>query len=219
MTGLRPFLPLLACAALAGAVPAAEPEKAPDPLGRALDRIEAQVGSVRSLKASFVQEKSLKAFRNTITITGTICLEKPGRVAWHVSSPLRYSVVITDEVIRQWDEETRAVHEVRISDFPVLRTVLDQMSAWFTGSYGALLGEYEATMAQERPVILEFRPREGHPAGGVIRSVTVGMREDERYLEWIRIVEKSGDSTRIRFENTVINPKLERSDFEVGRRD
>ena len=188
---------------------------AADPVGDVLARVEKSVGGIRGLKTDFVQVKKLAAFRNPIRLTGRICLRHPGAVAWHVHSPLRYSVVVTEKTVRQWDEETDAVQTIEIARYPAMRIVIDQMSMWFGGRYSSLRDEYEIDLTSADPVVLKFVPREGSVASMMIRRVEVGLRPDERYLAWISITEAGGDGTRMEFSNTVIDPEFGRDDFKV----
>ena len=183
-----------------------------------LSRLEAQSSRLKTLKTDFVQEKNLAAFRHTLTLRGRIFMERGGRLAWHVDEPVRYSVLITDKVIRQWDEETRQAREIPLSGNPMLRTALDQISVWFNGDYTAALKEYEVALLQEKPVVIRFTPKPAALTARVLQSIELRFRANEEYLEHILILEAGGDSTLIRFENTILNSPLKEADFEVERR-
>ena len=180
-----------------------------------LARLEKGVAGIATLRTAFTEEKKLAAFRNPVILKGHICLMKPGKVAWHVDEPMRYSVVITDKSIRQWDAETGKIVELKIDRIPVMRTALDQMRVWFSGSYSSLQTDYVVRVVSENPVELEFVPRESNFVRKFIRGVSVGFREDERYLKWIRITEIGGDTSMMSFDATELNPKLDPRDFEV----
>jgi len=62
---------------------------------------------------------------------------------------------------------------------------------------------------------IEFVPTEKNISRKVIKSITITFREDRTYLQQIRIQELSGDTTTIRFTNTVLNAPLDESSFEV----
>jgi len=184
-----------------------------------LAQIEEKITSIKGLQAEFVQEKKLAAFRMTIIIEGRIYIKKPAQLIWHVDRPLKYSVLITDKSIRQWDEETNKVQEMSIAGNPVLHTALDQMMVWFDGKYSALLKDYEVCLLQKEPVIIEFKPKETAVAGKFIESVTIELREDKKYLKKINIKENSGDTSKITFKNIVLKPPTNENVFRVGSRD
>jgi len=182
-----------------------------------LGRLESNVASIRTLSASFVQKKKMAAFSHEIRMEGKVYIRKPSSLAWHVRDPLRYSVLITDKLIRQWDEETNQVQEISLSSNPMLGAVLEQMTVWFSGKYTSLSKDYEIsiTSTSGEPIVLEFLPREGNMAAKVIDRVLVGLALDERYLSWIRIVESGGDTTTIEFSETVFDIPLSEKNFEV----
>ena len=185
---------------------------------RSLNRIESKMTEIKSLKADFIQEKDLVIFKKKVTLSGRIYMQKSNRLAWHVDKPVRYSVLITDKVIRQWDEDTDRVQEIAISENPIMRTVFEQLTVWFNGRYTALLKDYDVKLVQKNPVVFEFSPKASNAAIKVIRSITIGLKDDERYLKWIKILEINGDSTTIKFNNTILNPLLDDRDFEVKGR-
>lgn len=180
-----------------------------------LSRLGQKASAFKTLKTDFVQEKELAMFKNKITIKGRIYIQKPDKLAWHVDKPVRYSVLITDKSIRQWDEETDRVQELSLSANPVFQNVVNQMTVWFSGDYSSLIGDNDVRLIKNSPIMIDFIPKESNMAKKIIRSITITFREDEKYVERIRIQEKSGDVTTIIFLNTVLNAPLDSSSFEV----
>ena len=182
-----------------------------------LKRLEKNVSSLKTLSATFVQKKRMAAFSHEIEMSGKVYIKKPSVLAWHVKKPIRYSVLITDKLIRQWDEDTDQVNEISLSGNPMLGAALEQMTVWFEGKYTSLSKDYEIRIVSKKgqPVVLEFNPMEHNMARKVIKKVSVGLAKDERYLSWIRIVEAGGDTTTIKFTDTVFDSPLEEKDFEV----
>ena len=176
-----------------------------------------KVSGFKSLKTDFVQEKDLAMFRKKIVLRGRIYMKKPNRLAWHVDKPVKYSVVISDKAIRQWDEDTNQVQEMSLTKNPVFKNVVNQLSVWFSGEYGGLMVENKVSVLQQHPLVLEFVPNEKNIARKMIKSITITFRDDEKYLKKIKIHEMSGDTTTIEFSNTLLDVPLESSFFEVKR--
>lgn len=205
------LLPLGAGAAETGAAVAAPPAE----LAAFLDDLGRQVADFKTLKTDFVQTKEMALFKDKLVLKGRIYLQKPSQIAWHVDAPLRYSVLITDKLIRQWDEDTNQVQEISLEKNPIFQTVLNQLTVWFSGEYGALLGSNDVRLVQQAPLVLEFTPKENNIGKQVIRQITITFRADRKYLQQIRIQEKSGDVTILQFKNTQLNVPLDRNSFEV----
>jgi outer membrane lipoprotein-sorting protein len=172
----------------------------------------------RTLKTDFTQEKRMAMFKQKMVMKGRIYLQKPSKIAWHVDSPLRYSVLITDKVIRQWDEDTNKVQEISLAKNQIFQNVLNQMNVWFSGDYGSMLDSNTVRIVKHEPLTIDFVPRENNIARKVIKTITVTFRPDQKYLQQIRIQELSGDVTTINFHGTLLNPPLKTSDFEVKGR-
>ncbi len=184
-------------------------------LGKTLGILVEKASAFTTLKTDFIQEKEMAMFRAKLVITGRIYLKKPNTIAWHVDSPMKYSVLITDTRIRQWDEDTNKIQELSLKKNPVFRNVLNQLSVWFSGDYRSLLETNDAVIVQKKPIVLDFVPKDNAITKKIIKNITVTFRQDETYLKQIRIRELSGDVTTITFNNTVLNIPLDNSNFEV----
>jgi len=55
----------------------------------------------------------------------------------------------------------------------------------------------------------------GDAAEKFIAAVTVSFRQDERYIDSLEITEPGGDTTQLRFVNTVLNDELPDSVWQV----
>ena len=190
----------------------------PNDMSAFLQSIGKKASNFKTLKTEFTQEKKMVMFKEKLMLKGRIYLEKPNKIAWHVDSPVRYSALITDKLIRQWDEDTNKVQEVSLANNPVFQNVLGQLTVWFSGEYGSLLDTNEVRVIKRDPVIIEFIPRENNISKKVIKSITITFRNDQNYLQQLRIQEMSGDVTTINFNNTILNAPLDRTSFEVKGR-
>lgn len=180
----------------------AEPARGLEPMLRELS---GHIAGVHSLQAEFEQEKHLSVFKQAVVLRGSFFMIKPDRLAWHVMEPVRYSAVIAGDEVRQWDGEAGSEHRMSMDDNPVLREAVHQMRRWFSENYLQMRAEYHIEIKQENPVVLCFAPRDENRAGDFIESVTVRFRKDGRCVEGLRIQEKNGDWTQIRFLNMQLN--------------
>jgi outer membrane lipoprotein-sorting protein len=195
---------------------ASEPQPADLPVFMAA--LGKRASDFKTLKTEFTQEKRMAMFKEKMVMKGRIYLQKPNKIAWHVDSPIRYSVLITDKFIRQWDADTDKVQEISLTKNPIFQNILNQMNVWFSGDYGSMLDSNSIRIVKREPLVIEFLPKETNIAKKVIKSITVTFRTDQKYLQQIRIVEVSGDVTTISFANSQLNPLLNNSDFEVKGR-
>ena len=183
-----------------------------------LSGLEEKMADIKTLETDFVQEKELAIFDRKIILKGKIFLQKPNLFAWHTEEPTRYSMIIKDDIISQWDEDINQVQKVSMKDNPAFQTVIGQMRKWLSGIYTSLLVEYNITVLKQNPVSLKFTPRENTAAYNIISYVRIVFREDERYLREIYIKEKGGDTTLLRFTNTLLNTPINVAAWEVKPR-
>jgi outer membrane lipoprotein-sorting protein len=183
-----------------------------------LQSIGKKASNFKTLRTEFTQEKKMVMFKEKLVMKGRIFLEKPDKIAWHVDSPLRYSVLITNKAIRQWDEDTNKVQEVSLAKNPIFQNVLGQLTVWFSGEYGLLLETNDIRVLKREPLVMEFIPRDNNVSKKIIKSITITFRADQNYLQQLRIQENSGDVTTINFIHTILNAPLNSKDFEVKGR-
>jgi len=211
------FLTLLVSGAASQEASSNAPAAGRDIVGL-LEKVGREASGFKTLRTSFVQEKRLAVFKNTVVLKGRIVLQKPDSIAWHVSSPVRYSVVLSSSSIRQWDEDTNSVQTISLAKNPVLQNVLGQLSVWFSGEYKPLLKDFDVTLLREAPLAFRFSPKGNAMAAKIIRDIEIEFRGDRKYLQSIAIHELSGDSTVITFSDTEFNVPLDAREFEVKPR-
>lgn len=180
-----------------------------------LIRLETKMSGVKSIETDFRQKKRLSIFNQPIISKGKIFIQKPHLFSWHVQSPVRYAMFIKDDVIKQWDEESDQVQQFSLSRNPGFSIAIAQMKVWFSGTYVSLLKDYAAKIISEDPVILEFTPIQSNPAFSLIKGVKIFFEKDERYLQEIRIEEKSGDTTILTFSLVKLNMPINPSAWEL----
>jgi outer membrane lipoprotein-sorting protein len=215
------FLLIIPALLLMAGVASAAPEKSieqPADIAAFMSELGKRASDFKTLKTDFVQEKKMAMFKEKMVMKGRIYLQKPSKIAWHVDSPIKYSVLITDKLIRQWDSDTDKVQEISLTKNPIFQNVLNQMNVWFSGNYGSMLETNKVVIQKTDPLVIEFIPKEGNIARKVIKTITITFRADQKYLQQIKILENSGDVTTIRFSNTLMNPPLTNSNFEVKGR-
>ncbi len=177
-------------------------------VSQVLERIELKMAEVSSLTTNFVQVKTLSLLDQEIVLKGTIYIQKPDQLAWHVLEPVRYSMIVKDKSIRQWDEDTDSVQKISLDRNPAFQAAMTQMQNWFTGSYTSMTREYDVRLVGENPTRLEFVPQSDSCLRDLISSVVVAFREKETYLQKIEIFEESGDRTTLEFVDTQLNAPI-----------
>jgi outer membrane lipoprotein-sorting protein len=190
-------------------------DNAPAGLDTILEALQVKMSTIKTIQTDFIQEKNLALFKQKITLTGKIFIQKPGMLSWRVFTPLRYSLVINGSNISQWDQDTNQVQSVSLGKNPSFQVAIQQMQNWFSGTYKSMQGDYQISLISQQPLKLEFIPKEKSMARNFIQRVTVLFQDDQQYIKEINILEKSGDNTLLTFIDTQLNPKIPPKAWEV----
>ena len=119
-----------------------------------LKELQTHLESVKTIHADFEQEKKLVVFNHSMIIRGEMALHRPKRMIWHVHEPVRYSILMEGDTVRQWDEDTNRVQTLRVKDNPALKAVFSQFQAWFMGDYLAIAATYDVVIVNRDPPCL-----------------------------------------------------------------
>lgn len=206
---------LLAAAALVLGARAETNAPAPDAV---LTRLEQKMADVRSVRAKFKETKRSPLFDSALVLRGEIGFERPARFAWKVTEPVAYQLVLADGRFMQWDAETGHVQDGSLKGNPIMGTVVDKLTGFFSGRFLALTNDFAVEVVRADPVELACEPRPGTPAAAMGQSLRIHLRADERYVEQLEIRDRQGGVTEIRMEETELNAELPAAYWKVPPR-
>lgn len=181
-----------------------------------LKKIESNMSQTTTVASAFVQKKYMSIFDNVMEINGHIALEKPGRFAWHVQKPLRFSMVLDGHKMKSWDEDTNKVQSFSMNSNPIFKAAVGQMRQWFEGEYQKLTDEYDIVVLDGLPLTLKFSPLPSNPAKNYIKNIEVSFRDDMRYINKIVIFENNNDKTELEFLASKLDIDLPLESWELG---
>ena len=167
----------------------------------------ANIANFKTLRTKFVQTKHLKAFKKPMVLNGELCLDRPGkRFAWHVEKPLRYSCIIADGKLTQWDADSDKTVSVPFSKYPMLEMLSDAMTAFASGDVKALEKDFEAAAGQDGTVVL--KPRSERFAASLITEVELTLDDTKTKIVKVRASEKNGDVTELVYTDSVFDSDI-----------
>ena len=178
-----------------------------------LEQVRREFSNITSVRTAFVQEKQLSLFKKTLVIKGRMLLDNQGSLMWRMDEPLRSAMTFRKGVLRQWDEESGNVQVIPMREIPAAAALLGNIQGWLTGDFKAMKRDYTIRVEQEAPPVISFSPRKTLPS--FLKSITLRMRDDARYIQEVRLVEFSGDSSTLRFEKVVLNGEIKPSEWEI----
>ena len=167
----------------------------------------ANIANFKTLRTKFVQTKHLKAFKKPMVLNGELCLDRPGkRFAWHVEKPLKYSCIIADGKLTQWDEDSDKTVSVPFSKYPMLEMLSDAMTAFASGDIRALEKDFDATAGKDGAITL--KPRSERFAASLITEVELTLDDSKTKIVKVRASEKNGDVTELVYTDSVFDSDI-----------
>ena len=165
------------------------------------------IANFRTLRTKFVQTKHLKAFKKPMVLNGELCLDRVGkRFAWHVEKPLRYSCIIANGKLTQWDEDSDKTVSVPFSKYPMLEMLSDAMTAFASGDVKALEKDFEAAPGKDGTILL--KPRSERFASSLISEVELFLDDAGKQIVKVVATEKSGDVTELVYSGSVFDSDI-----------
>ncbi len=196
---------MIAAAALAVLLAAADPApvlKALEDAGRGL----------KTMKAGFVEKKTLVLLDETTETKGTVLLQIPGRLRWDYTSPQPGVMMIKDGEFTRYVPQTKQVFR------GAAKGEADLLVGFGPGAAG-LGKKYAVTLAGEETIagapawMLDLQPRE---KGGLFAAIRLWVDKVRNIPVQTRLTEPTGDYTVIRFEQVVVNQPLPPPGFDLA---
>jgi outer membrane lipoprotein-sorting protein len=190
--------------------PAKEPLKGK---AGAFARIEKAVSLINAVASEFRQERRLAMLKEPVVSTGRFYYEKPDKLRWEFISPEPSGFFVNGKVAKQWKGKDNISEAFDLQQNLLIRAIVDQLLAWTKADFGWVEQRYVISVAKEDPIALKLIPRSSKEKK-YIDHILISFEAETNYANAVDIVEKSGDSIRIRFINMVINNSPKKELFE-----
>ncbi|WP_158247158.1 LolA family protein [Geothermobacter hydrogeniphilus] len=186
------------------------PAVAIEDLPAVLARIRQAATGVQSLESDFIQEKDLAMFATTIRSRGHLAFMRERRLRWELLEPSASGFVLDGEHGRRWHNLQGKDERFDINDDPLMAAISGQLLAWFRADFTWLQQQFRIELLDTDPVRLVL-----HPLGdkGPLQQIEITFAADDRSITRVELTEPDGDSTRLVFEHTRINPTLDSAQF------
>ena len=170
--------------------------------------------NIDTLQAEFTQTKQIALLNHRVVITGELCLEKnDGRMAWHVSSPIRYSCVITKQSLTQWDIDSDQQVTLSVDRYTWLKVLSQNLKDWFSGNSQNMSSGFTAEIRDKREMLMT--PRPDNRIAEFIKSIKFYFSDDGSSVSQVIFTEINGDTTDIIFNNIKINQPIPQEKWNV----
>ena len=209
-------LALILASALTLALPApqatAENPQPLTPLLPGLDHLKKSVLPVQTLQAGFTQTRTLAELSLELKFTGRIVMEKQGRLAWFVHTPLAYACILEKGRLTQWDGESNQVLTLSERQAPWLKALQEALGHWLGADLDAIFRDFTLIGASEKS--LSLAPKTPF-LQDFIKTLVLFFTPDFKQVDQILLWEVNGDSILIQFNNPVLNQPIPEDTWQV----
>lgn len=180
------------------------------------EAIFSKLGDVKSISASFTQVQHMKEFKEPLKSQGLFFFQAPKMLRWETKSPNSSILVINGSQMSVLYPDLNHVELTELSEDAISGTISRRMTALLSGNFKSLNKSYTMKKVSENGISNKviLRPT-GTFESRLIRSITMVIVDN--YVEAIEINKTDGGTTKIRFDNMVINPELNGNLFSIQK--
>lgn len=172
-----------------------------------LGRLKVAAAEVHTLQGTFVQEKKLEMFDQQLLSAGTMIYAEPDRLRWELLQPVASGFILQGKQGVRWNAVSGQVERFSSDTDPVMGVVTQQLLAWARVDLEWLGQNYLLEVMNSEPIVLRLTPIDTVEAD-LIDYIEVTFAPQQGHVSDVLIMEQSGDSTRLRFNDVRINDRV-----------
>jgi outer membrane lipoprotein-sorting protein len=179
-----------------------------------LNRLETNLGGLKTLQVDFVQEKHLSIFTSVVKSEGRILFERPDKVRFEITQPFRSVLITNGEAVARYECESGGWKKLDAGDAPMVLIVTRQISAWLEGRFRDESGTYDISAEAGEPPIIVLTPRD-EGLRKYISAIRLRLDSAVARVTSVTICEPSGDYTLMTFADESRNAALPANAFDT----
>ena len=176
------------------------------------DKMEANARQTKSIKANFTQEKHLNILEEVIRSKGSFLFKKENKVRWNYTHPYAYLIIINNGKIHINDEGKKKSYDT-------------ESSKMFAQINKIVIGTAKGTLFSDPDYSTRFLENEQYyqinlsPKNAKLRDyineIHLLIDKKDLSVSQLKMIEKSGDFTLVRFIEKQLNLEVNDSEFTM----
>ena len=173
------------------------------------ETVEAQSKTIKTIKTDFVQLKHMDFLTKDIESSGKLNFKAPNLLSWQYTKPYQYSIIFKN-------------NKVYINDQGKKSTV-DAKSKIFEKINKLIIGSVSGNMFDDKEFTISYFKTKQHSIAKLIpktaaikkmiKQIDLYFPLKENTVSEVKLIESSGDYTKITFRNKIINAKIDDAVF------
>ena len=166
-----------------------------------LDDLKAKQGRIKTVSASFTQEKKTKLLTKPIKTEGRFLYKQPDRIRWEYRGSVNLQVIFNGKDIWLYYPELKEADKL---------SGLSQYGSLMQFDVLTMSRDYTITARKEKTIIyLKFSPK----VKGPISQIDMEIPEESSFPHKVKLFDQNNEPTTITFKDIKLNPEIQDSSF------
>jgi len=170
------------------------------------ESIQDSMRGIESIQAEFVQTKELRILSKPLVSRGRFYYRSPDNLRWEYIEPIKTALLLHNGKAKRFMWHNGAFVEDASANLEPPRIVMQQIIGWLNADFkgGDVFG---AELLQTDPAQIVLTPQDA-AIGQFIERVIITLSETPGIIESITIQEQGDASTRIEFQDVILNQDI-----------
>ena len=176
------------------------------------DQLRKDAANIKTIKARFVQKKSMKILSKPLISQGLFYYVAPDSFRWEYLKPLRSVVIAHKGDTKRYIASSGKMIEDKTGGVQAMKIVLNEIAGWMSGKFDQN-PSFTATLKEGEYTEITLTPVEKNMAG-MIEKIKITLAKKETAIKSVKIIESANAFTRIDFSDVQINKVISDKTFQ-----
>lgn len=176
------------------------------------DQLRKDAANIKTIKARFVQKKSMKILSKPLISQGLFYYVAPDSFRWEYLKPLRSVVIAYKGDTKRYIASGGKMIEDKTGGVQAMKIVLNEIAGWMSGKFDQN-PSFAATLKEGAYTEITLTPVEKNMAG-MIEKIKITLSKKETAVKSVKIIESANAFTRIDFSDVQINKVIGDKTFQ-----
>ena len=176
------------------------------------DQLRKDAANIKTIKAHFVQKKSMKILSRPLISEGLFYYVAPDSFRWEYLKPLRSIVIAYKGDTKRYIASGGKMIEDKTGGVQAMKIVLSEVAGWMSGKFDQN-PSFAATLKEGAYTEITLTPVEKNMAG-MIEKIKITLSKKETAVKSVKIIESANAFTQIDFSDVQINKAISDKIFQ-----
>ena len=176
-----------------------------------LEKLSRESARIKTLKADFVQKKSMKILTRPLISEGRFYFAAPDALRWEYFKPLKSVVIAYQGNTRRYIYADGKMAEDKSGGVQAMKIVLSEVAGWMTGRFDRN-PSFKAVVSRKDNTVIALTPVD-EKMKSMIQKIEIALAQKAGVIQSVKIFEGADSYTQINFNNVKINETIDSSVF------